>query len=513
MKKLLRLAVLVLLVAGAALAQAPAPVVPQDQSQPQDQNQADKPALSGAEGSVPPTQEQKPAGGDADAAKTPEDKEVKITPREAEELFHSVDEILRFDSKETGLPIKREVKRKLTSRDEVMAYLTKHMKDQDTQRLRRSELVLKKFGLLPRDFDLEKLLLALLREQVAGYYDPKTRTVNLLDWVPVDEQEPVLAHELTHALQDQSIGLEKWMKRGEKDLAESKKDPTAADIENDETDDTREAVIEGQAETVALDYALAPTGRSITDSPDLVATMEAAMANGTADSPAFKSAPIVMRESLTFPYSWGAEFVIKLMQNGGKNQAFAAVLANPPHTTRQIMQPETYLAGEKIEPMRVPDFKRDFKNYQKFDVGAMGEFDVQMLVEQYAGKELSKRIYPEWRGGYYYVARPKNDAAAPLGLLYMSRWSNAEKASEFAAIYAQSLAKRYKKAEEVGDPAVHDKAQQDAGSKVEVLNGRHLFRTDEGDVVIEEKGDSVLVSESLDAATTETVERELLGAK
>src|SRR5438270_149542 len=119
----------------------------------------------------------------------PKDKDdVKITPREAEQLFHSVDEILQFDSKETGLPIKKEVKRKLTSRDEVVAYLTNHLKDEDVQRLRRSELVLKKFGLLPRDFDLESFLVKLLREEVAGYYDPKTKTVNLLDWVPIAEQ-------------------------------------------------------------------------------------------------------------------------------------------------------------------------------------------------------------------------------------------------------------------------------------------------------------------------------------
>ncbi len=75
--------------------------------------------------------------------------EVKITPQEAEELFHSVDEILAFDSKHSGLPIKREVKKRLTSRDEVVAFLTKHMKDEDVKRLQRSELVLKKFGLLP----------------------------------------------------------------------------------------------------------------------------------------------------------------------------------------------------------------------------------------------------------------------------------------------------------------------------------------------------------------------------
>ena len=153
----------------------------------------------------------------------PEDHEVKITPREAEELFHSVDEILISTAKQTGLPIKREVKRKLTSRDEVVKYLTKHVNDEDTKRLRRSELVLKKFGLLPHDFDLETFLVALLREEIAGYYDPKTKTVNLLDWVPMEEQEPVMAHELTHALQDQSFGMEKWMKKGDKDLAEIKR--------------------------------------------------------------------------------------------------------------------------------------------------------------------------------------------------------------------------------------------------------------------------------------------------
>jgi hypothetical protein len=451
----------------------------------------------------------------------PPDQEVKITPREAEELFHSVDEILAFDSKQTGLPVKKEVKRKLTSREEVVSYLTKHMNDEDTQRLRRSELVLKKFGLLPRDFDLEKLLVALLREQVAGYYDPKTKTVNLLDWVPIEEQEPVMAHELTHALQDQTINLDKWMKKGEKDLAEIRKDPTSADIENDEMDNARQAVIEGQAEAVMVQYALAPVGRSIIDSPDLVDAMESGMINGTPDSTVFKDAPIFLKESLTFPYSYGLDFVVKLLRKNGREKAFADVLRNPPHTTRQIMQPETYLSGEKIEPMRVPEFAHDFKAYQKFDIGAMGEFDVAVLVEQYAGKQLSKRLYPEWRGGYYYAARLKADAAAPLGLLYVSRWSSAEKASEFAAIYARSLSQRYKKAEEMGDAAA-DKSVSDTSSlensedkvpqfKLDVLKGRHAWTTEEGTVVIEEQGDTVLVSESLDALTTQTLEREVFG--
>ena len=505
----------------------------QDQNQNQNQNQSQKQT----DKSVRPTQPD-PAQADSTQAQPAQPKEeTKITPRQAEELFHSVDEILAFDSKQTGLVVKKEVKRKLTSREEVVSYLTKNKDDKDTQRLRRSELVLKKFGLLPRDFDLEKLLVALLREQVAGYYDPKTKTVHLLDWVPMEEQEPVMAHELTHALQDQAVGLDKWMSRGEKDLAETRKNPTPVDIENDEEDNARQAVVEGQAEAVMLQYALAPVGRSIVDSPDLVDEMESSMTNGTPDSTVFKDAPIFLKESLTFPYRYGLEFEIKLLRKGGREKAFAGVLANPPHTTRQIMEPETYLSGEKIEPMRVPNFKQDFKNYKKFDIGAMGEFDVAVLIEQYANQELAKWLYPEWRGGYYYAARVKDNAAAPLGLLYVSRWSSAEKAEEFAGVYARSLVKRYKKADEVGvgsgsaasasgksrqgesvaaksgaDEAGAKDASKHKGFKVVPLKGRHAWSTEEGTVVIEEQGDTVLVSESLDVGTTETLEREVFGA-
>lgn len=459
----------------------------------------------------PPTQ--------APTEEPPKEKdEVKITPRQAEELFHSVDEILDFDSKQTGLPIKREVKRKLTSRDEVVAFLTKHLNDEDTKRLRRSELVLKKFGLLPREFNLETFLVELLREEVAGYYDPKTRTVNLLDWIPIDEQEPVMAHELTHALQDQAVGLQKWMKKGEKDLAEIRKEPTAADIENDEIDNTREAVLEGQAQAMMFQYAIAPTGHSITTSPALVDAMQEETLTGTAGTKVFNSAPIFLKESLTFPYSYGMDFVVKLMQKGGKEKAFAAVLKNPPHTTRQIMEPDTYIAGERIDPMPVPDFKRDFKDYQKFDIGAMGEFDVAVLIEQYAGKPASKNMYPAWRGGYYYAAKPKIDtkasteATAALGLVYVSRWSSPDNAAKFARIYARSLKQRYKNVEEVTEASTTANSPQNDERNLDRLKGRHAWSTEEGRVVIDEQGDTVLVSESLDAATTAALEKEVFAA-
>ena len=65
--------------------------------------------------------------------------------------------------------------------------------DEGAKRMERSEIVLKKFGLLDRDFQLGTFLLSLLTEQIAGFYDNKTKTVNLLDWIEPEEQKPVLA--------------------------------------------------------------------------------------------------------------------------------------------------------------------------------------------------------------------------------------------------------------------------------------------------------------------------------
>jgi hypothetical protein len=320
-----------------------------------------------------------------------------------------------------------------------------------------------------------------------------------------------MAHELTHALQDQGVNLQKWMKRGEKDLAEVKKDPTPADIENDEMDNAREAVVEGQAQAMMFQYALAPVGRSITGSPELVAAMQDETLTGTPNTKVFNDAPIFLKESLTFPYSYGMDFIIKVLQKGGKGKAFAGILADPPHTTRQIMQPETYLSGEKIDPMPLPDFKRDFKDYQKFDIGAMGEFDVSVLVQQYAGKPLAKKMHPEWRGGYYYAAKSRTNPAAPLALLYVSRWSNQTAAAQFAGIYANSLKQRYKNisgsAEQRDAPLTAEKSEPPVPPPLE---GRHAWTTEEGAVIVEQNADTVFITESLDEATTAGLEKELL---
>ena len=437
----------------------------------------------------------------------------KISAQQAEELFHNVEEILKFVSEDTKFPIQRKIKRKLVDRDTVERDLTERLKnDEDSQRMEHAELVLKKFGFLPRDFHLRQFFISMMREQVAGYYNIKDQTVYLLDWIEPAAQRAILAHELTHALQDQNFHLEKWNKApgDEKDKKKTwspeNLDPTQESID-DEQLVARVALLEGQGMAELLDYALAPRGRNVNNSPIEVDALKRGMTEDK-QSPIFNSAPRFLKESLVFPYREGLTFVQEVMFKRGREGAFAGTMANPPKTTREIMQPSTYLAQEKIPPLTLPKLQPILgSGYSGYDAGAMGEFDVSIFLAQFRDPDKrADNLYREWRGGTYFAVlrcdlapcesstkqQKKNQepAAAPptsaLALLYLSRWSNPDAAVGFAKQYRDTLLKRYKFAQGVA-PRVADAPTT-------------RWMTDEGLVSIEVRGDQVLVLESFDDA-------------
>src|SRR4051812_31801917 len=307
-------------------------------------------------------------------------KDRKISEKEAKALFAEVDEILKFVSKDTGLPIKHPVKRELASREQVRKYVTEKSKsDEDTKRLERASIVLKKLGLLPRDFDLEKYLGDLLEEQVAGYYDAKTKTVFLLDWIEPEGQKPVLAHELTHALQDQSFDLEKLLRHDLKQEDQSKalKEHEPIEVRPNEPGTARQAVIEGQAMVVLIDYMLAPSGHTLADSPMIGEMVKAGAQRQTDEMPLMSHAPLYLRDSIMFPYTYGMDFVEDMLHRGGRELAFAGVLSKPPRNTREVMEPKVYSVNENMESLMLPDMHKLLgKDYEPYDVGTVGEFDV-----------------------------------------------------------------------------------------------------------------------------------------
>jgi hypothetical protein len=355
--------------------------------------------------------------------------------------------------------------------------------------MERAEIVLKKFGLIDRDFNLRPFLISLLTEQVAGFYDNKTKTVNLLDWIEPEEQKPVLAHELTHALQDQKVDLTKWSEVGQNDVAKNV-DEDNAHIQTDEADTTRDAVAEGQAMVVFLDYSLRPTGKTVADAPELVEKMKDS-AGDSSDSPILARAPLLLQQSLLFPYNEGLAFEAAVVSKQGKEGAFANVLAKPPKSTAEIIHPGLYMAHTPVPVLRMPDIHPLIDaDWVPYDVGVMGEFDVHVLTELFGGKEIADAISPAWAGGIYYAAQKKSaikaggaaaQSTASIGTLYESKWKNEDSARSFLHVYQEQLPRKYS--------GVAERKQDEKG------DGEQVFTTNEGDVLLSIDGTSVFVSE------------------
>jgi hypothetical protein len=319
----------------------------------------------------------------------------------------------------------------------------------------------------------------LLTEQIAGFYDNKTKTVNLLDWIKPDEQKPVLAHELTHALQDQKVGLTKWSSISLNGPSHNVQEDNRH-LQVDEADTARSAVAEGQAMAVFVDYTLRPTGRTLADTPEIAGKLKDQVTD-TSGSPVMARAPLLLQQSLLFPYSAGLNFEQAILAKAGKEAAFGSVLANPPSSSFEIMHPEAYMAHAPVPVVHLPDIHPLLDaEYTPYDIGVMGELDVRILIELFGGREMADALAPEWNGGMYYAAQRKSavtpaekESTASLGLIYYSR--------SFMHTYAAQIPRKYSN--------VVERTKDEADEKEQV------YSTDEGDVLISLSGTGVFIGE------------------
>lgn len=402
----------------------------------------------------------------------PQTSEHHVSPAEAKELFRSVDDLLRFASEHTGLPIRHSVKKKLATREEVAKYVESRMREQGNgERFDHSALTLKKLGLLPRDFNLREYMLGLYKEQVEGWYDARHKTVYLLDWVAPEVQKPVMAHELVHALQDQNYDLEKWL-----NVRKDSKDETEQMV-LDEQRTARQSIIEGQAMVVLFDYQLAPVGKTVEGAPDLVDSMKTSMLDEES-TPMYAKAPIYLREAMLFPYTYGMDFVRAVLAKRGKQAAFAGVFEHPPLDTRQIMEPASYLAGEPPTQIKIVPLEKVLgAAWRRDDFSGLGEIDLRVILRQWAGKAIAAKLAPEWRGGYYMtLGNKKMPEDAPLSLALVLAFATPAAANDFATLYGSALSKRYR--------------------SVKPANFPHQWMTEEGMMRLYMDGSTVVALES-----------------
>jgi hypothetical protein len=263
---------------------------------------------------------------------------AKVTakaPRDA--LLAAADEIARQVAGLRGLQQLKPLQRGVLSRDEIGAKLKERIgKEYTPEEVRIEARVLKRLGLLPADVDYEKLLLDLLMEQVAGFYDPFAGKLYIADWLPLEMQRPALAHEIEHALQDQHFDLKKFATPikddGDRQLAHS-------------------ALVEGDGTAVMLEFQAQAMGLPADQLPALIEQVGKQMLQGSfGQTPQFDKAPPFVKETLIFPYLTGLTFV----ESFRKSQPWSKideVFKAPPESTEQVIHPEKYVSKE--HPVRI----------------------------------------------------------------------------------------------------------------------------------------------------------------
>src|SRR5271157_1286462 len=278
----------------------------------------------------------------------------------------------------TGMQLRHPVPCDYITKEKVNAFLNQRMKDAASpEEIRAEELTLKKFGFVPQDFDLARATIDLLTEQAAAFYDYNKKKLFITESTPSDTQEPVLAHELSHALADQNFNLARFIRQGRK---------------SDDGSTARLAVMEGQATWLMSEYLARKNGQSLKDLPALVSVMSRLGEGASGEFPVYDNAPLYMRLTLVFPYTRGMLFQNAVCERDGQ-QGFAEVFRRAPVSTQQVIHPEDYFSNVKPTQPELPDAHLP-RGYKTLIGGTLGEFDHAVLLEQFLGKQQAAEIAP-----------------------------------------------------------------------------------------------------------------------
>lgn len=339
--------------------------------------------------------------------------------------FAEVERIAGELGRISGFRLERRIECGVISREELNKFLDERIKDVATpEEIRAEELTLKKFGLVPEDFDLARSTVDLLAEQAVAFYDYRKHKLFMTDSTGTAMREAALAHEIAHALADQRFNLERYIKQARKD---------------DDAALARMAVMEGQATWLMSEWLAQRMGQSLATSPELAAVMSRSAESISGQYPVFDGMPLYMRETLLFPYGKGMQFQQAVYKKEGA-AAFAQVFHDPPVSTQQVLHPEKYLAGIRPTCPEPPALRE--RGYKTLIEGGFGELDHAILLEQYAGKGAAHELAPQWRGSRYRLLENRSRGRAVLA--YASEWATAEAARRFFAHYQDVLRKKWK---------------------------------------------------------------------
>jgi hypothetical protein len=256
---------------------------------------------------------------------------------------------------------------------------------------------------MPRDVDIREALFAFQTGQVVGFYNPIDgelvyRADGRLDLV----ERVTLAHELTHAIDDQHFDL-------------SRIDRVAATC-RDEAFQAALGAVEGSAQffSIKVLFEFPPDDGDFSGLGD---------GGGMPDG-----VPPFMVDLQLWPYTAGQSFVTALDGRGGTAEIDAA-LRRFPTTTEQILHPERFPGDAPPARVDVPDLSRAFgPGWGDLDVMQVGEAWLAAMLGLRLDSAAADAAAAGWDGGLYRAFTDGDDAAVVLA----TAWDSAADADAFA---------------------------------------------------------------------------------
>ncbi len=329
-----------------------------------------------------------------------------------------------------GLTFKRPVPLALETREQAETTLIDDINhDYTDEQLRADGQAGALIGLFPAGIDLKAEMVRLLKSQVAGFYDPRSKRMimvegaaNLGIWTDTAEfllqrdlvGEMLLAHEYTHALQDQHFGLEAA-------LDEIKN--------NDDRSLALKSVAEGDATLAGFGYVAGAMDDAIADQvTSRLEGLPSAFAAETKNAPEGLSAPLI------FQYSAGAKFVTYAFHRGGW-RAVNALYRQPPQSSQQIMHPELYFdRPTPPDEIRLAGYAETLVGWTEVDDNCIGELLLRVIVQRNLGKQ-APTLLDRWSGDRMLTMRK----GSALTAIWMLSFSDDRSAAQFAALYVSLL--------------------------------------------------------------------------
>jgi hypothetical protein len=269
-------------------------------------------------------------------------------------------------------------------------------------------------GVIPAGTEIRDEVSKYGSSQVIGYYDTTTgKLVFIGGEDPTPLESVTLAHELTHAIDDQRFGLERL-------------DTLTAECQDDASEGGL-GLVEGNATYFMYDWA-----RTFL-SPDQ--QVELAQEAGSQDSPTPDVVPFIERQQI-WPYTAGLRFVTQLNERGGLD-AVDQAFEHFPVSTEQIMHPERY-PNDVPTPVDVSDLSSALgAGWKDLDVMDVGEMWLDIALGLRLDTAEADAAAAGWDGGIY---RAWSDGSNDVAVVLETTWDTERDAQEFHDTMADWIA-------------------------------------------------------------------------